>query len=457
MLLPFAVSTLFLLPIFYTSSATHIPWSKDPLAGRESSWGHGGEAVSQQDDYIEGGLLLQPAKVRKMSPDEGEMFFPEYWGTSQSSNLEPVERQRIQLAEDGDWANSTATLIQAPFALHEVENMNSQSYFSSFLRSPRSLFAASKRDFHCPGGTSACTGIQRPNSCCPTEQTCQLIADNGNGDVGCCTDGDSCSQQVASCQDTYVSCPGSQGGGCCLPGYSCSGVGCEVHSTATVIVTPMVTAAPLPSTNSSAAAASTMVLTSTHTEISSAISTITSSPSSIHSTTPLKSTTPAPAPVAPVRPTSGDASTSITTTAPTATVTPSQCPTGFYACSAYYHGGCCRIGRDCSETSCPAASSTLALSSNGVIVNNPAATTDAALGQGGCALGWFTCGATGGGGCCPSGYACGESCTATGVNTGGGAIGTAKVAKDNGVSGALARAVDLHFMMFMSVTTLFLY
>ena len=451
MLLSLEIPYLLLLPISYTTSATHLPWSKYASAGHE------GEAVSQQDSSIRGDLPFQPAKVRKMTPDEGEMFFPEYWETSQPSYLEPVEGQRIQLAEDIDWSNSSIAQIQAPFALHQIKDMASHSYFSSFLRSPRSLFAASKRDFHCPGGTSACSSIQRPNSCCPTEQTCQLITDNGNGDVGCCTDGTSCSQQVASCQDTYVSCPGSQGGGCCLPGYSCSGVGCEVHSTATVVVTPMVTAAPLPSSNSSAAAASTMVLTSTHTEISSAISTITSSPSSIHSTTPLRSTTPAPAPVAPVRPTSGTASTSVTTTAPTATVTPSQCPTGFYACSAYYHGGCCRIGRDCSETSCPAASSTLVLSSNGVIVNNPAATTNAALGQDGCALGWFNCGATGGGGCCPSGYDCGESCTATGVNTGGGAIGTAKVAKDNGVSGALARAVDLHFMIFMSFTTLLLY
>ena len=55
------------------------------------------------------------------------------------------------------------------------------------------------------------------------------------------------------------------------------------------------------------------------------------------------------------------------------------------------------------------------------------------MGTGGCALGWFGCGMGGGGGCCPSGYVCGESCTATGVNVGGGTTGTAKVAKGNGV------------------------
>ena len=75
----------------------------------------------------------------------------------------------------------------------------------------------------------------------------------------------------------------------------------------------------------------------------------------------------------------------------------------------------------------------MALNSDGVSVGVPAATTGAALGEGGCALGWFACGMGVGGGCCPSGYSCGESCIATGVNIGGGVTGTAKVAKDNGI------------------------
>ena len=71
------------------------------------------------------------------------------------------------------------------------------------------------------------------------------------------------------------------------------------------------------------------------------------------------------------------------------------------------------------------------LSSNGVSIGvAPAVPTR--LGEDGCALGWFRCDGGGGGGCCPSGFACGESCTATGVNLGGGMTGTAKVAKDNG-------------------------
>ena len=83
-------------------------------------------------------------------------------------------------------------------------------------------------------------------------------------------------------------------------------------------------------------------------------------------------------------------------------------------------------------TSCPAASSTLAINSNGVTVNViPSGANDAALGAKGCAVGWFTCASGDGGGCCPSGYACGTSCTATAVVVQGGKTGTAQVAKDN--------------------------
>ncbi len=95
------------------------------------------------------------------------------------------------------------------------------------------------------------------------------------------------------------------------------------------------------------------------------------------------------------------------------------------------------MGRDCGLTSCPAASSTIALTSNGVVVAVPTGNNDAALGQNGCALGWFSCAAGQGGGCCPSGYACGTSCTATAVVVQGGATGTAKVAKESNGAGQL--------------------
>jgi hypothetical protein len=108
----------------------------------------------------------------------------------------------------------------------------------------------------------------------------------------------------------------------------------------------------------------------------------------------------------PARPTSLS-----TATTSQSSQTGSICPTGFYACSAYYEGGCCRTGRDCDTTSCPAkASSTITSDGRTIVV--PAQTTTAASGTGRCASGWFSCADTVGGGCCPTGYACGSSCTA---------------------------------------------
>lgn len=117
-----------------------------------------------------------------------------------------------------------------------------------------------------------------------------------------------------------------------------------------------------------------------------------------------------------VRPTSDAAATA---TSVAATSLPGDiCPTGFYQCSAYYnHGGCCRVGRDCSLTSCPTIASTVVTDTNDVRIVAPTVSgtglADQSLGTGSCAQGWFTCAASNGGGCCPTGYACGSSCTAT--------------------------------------------
>lgn len=93
-----------------------------------------------------------------------------------------------------------------------------------------------------------------------------------------------------------------------------------------------------------------------------------------------------------------------------------MCPTGFYACSAVYHGGCCQTGRNCDTTSCPTTRSTT-FTSNGETIVVPVATGNSNSRSGRCAHGWFHCADTAGGGCCPQGYACGASCTATGAAT----------------------------------------
>ena len=205
------------------------------LASYRSSSGGDDEAM------ISNPPSQKPIAVRKMTDDQGEMFFPEYWSFDarptygSGSDLDKQKRMlsSTEHPDHGDpssniWLNASIPQpLQAPFSLHTNQQIDTAHFFGRVLRSPRAIFSLDKRAFQCPGDTTACTSINRPNSCCASGQTCQLITDSGLGDVGCCGNGQTCSEQVSGCQQGDTSCPGSAGGGCCVPGYTCAGVGCK--------------------------------------------------------------------------------------------------------------------------------------------------------------------------------------------------------------------------------------
>lgn len=177
-----------------------------------------------------------PLGVKKMSGDEGEMFWIDFWEFGDKGNtlaIGAASQRRDEWDDAGesgasarkhvedDWRGNCTTIpqLQPAFTLHSDRQITAvQRYFRRQLE---------KRDFTCPAGTTSCTGISRPNSCCSTGQTCSIITDTGLGDVGCCGSGSTCGGQVASCPQSYTPCQASQGGGCCIPGYQCSGVGCK--------------------------------------------------------------------------------------------------------------------------------------------------------------------------------------------------------------------------------------
>ena len=207
---------------------------------------HGQELIRRQpngagsvEENAQGFPNQVPVRVRKMSDDEGEMFFNDYWGFEDLSarDLVPPSSRRISspsmpdsvVKDESTQLRSNASIalrLQAPFALH-TDDLLARPLVARLLRAPNELFSLEKREFQCPGGTNVCTSINRPNSCCYSGSTCELVPVTGLGDVGCCGSGQSCGAQVASCTDGNTACPGADGGGCCLPGYSCSGVGCQ--------------------------------------------------------------------------------------------------------------------------------------------------------------------------------------------------------------------------------------
>lgn len=192
--------------------------------------------------------IQRPLGLLKMNPEEGEMFFPEYWRFDPDGYTGPwtasldketsISGSQVQGTERDmlrDWANATiGDILEAPLKLHKLhhnQQVRSQTVLDWLPRMPRGLLTPlSRREFQCPGDTLSCTEINKPNSCCPIGGTCQPISDSELGDVGCCREGQTCSQQVAGCLNGYTSCPASSGGGCCIPGYECIDVGCETFT-----------------------------------------------------------------------------------------------------------------------------------------------------------------------------------------------------------------------------------
>ncbi|PWY81862.1 hypothetical protein BO70DRAFT_362299 [Aspergillus heteromorphus CBS 117.55] len=371
------------------------------------------DEILQHNALIESYLTQKPIRgVRKMTSDEGEKFFLDYWQfdedhphtVSSGGNASDIPDRSSSQTQPPSVETETSERVDFqprsyPFQPSfpsddlEVERRGWSEHFSPLLR----------REFKCPSGTFGCTSIDRPDSCCSTGDTCVLVTDTGSGDVGCCPSGETCSGTIGSCQDGYTSCSSALGGGCCIPGYSCVSGGCMRVFTITVTVSSTV-----------------MLSTSTHT-IAKTTATSTQSTGDL---------------VPPARATSVSTATTSQTTKTSDTA--SVCPTGFYACSAVYQGGCCRTGRDCDTTSCPTVASTT-FTSDGVTIVEPvgtATTTGAATATATtsktekCASGWFSCAATVGGGCCPTGYRCGASCTAVSTST-----ATETVAKETATGG----------------------
>ncbi|KAJ5086402.1 hypothetical protein NUU61_007709 [Penicillium alfredii] len=364
--------------------------------------------------------------VRKMSDDEGEKFFLDYWRFSNDTPGNLLERK---VDED---MNTTTTAIDA--SPGTIECISPDHANMADEDSPAAIFLArsypfqppalvdsgtgpqrrsftgilpnllESRDFKCPTGTHECKAINRPSRCCGSGESCELIKDIGSGDVGCCPNWQTCSGQIGSCQRGYTACSQALGGGCCIPGYECVPGGCKsCFTVCSVFISRNTT-----DLNHTGAYISVVTITAHSTVI---VSTKT------YSTSPQTSPSSPSSPssigteitenlVPPARPTSPSTTTS----------NDDACPTGFYACSAVYHGGCCRTGRDCDTTSCPTTSSTT-FTSNGETIAVPVLTTGHSAETGRCAKGWFSCADTVGGGCCPMGFACGSSCVATATET----------------------------------------
>lgn len=222
---------LFLLVLGSEIQAQTLSPEADQGYQNESTSLSSAEDILRRNEEIASRLAEKPVQgVRKMSNDEGEKFYLDYWQFLDDAQETVLKREVLE-------SNDTTTdLSESPDEIAENDFADAiflpRSYPlqpASSLELPASRWRGllESRDFKCPAGTNECTSIGRSDRCCGTRDTCEIVPDTGSGDVGCCPIGETCSGTVGSCQNGYTGCSQALGGGCCIPGYDCVAGGCE--------------------------------------------------------------------------------------------------------------------------------------------------------------------------------------------------------------------------------------
>lgn len=422
------------------------------------------EALMRQDFKIRQRMEREmPAGVKKMrSDDEGEKFFLQYWQFG--------EEQSVPTREDLPQINNTfpQPLLGAPIALHTIYNcpqlnLFGRNIFARGFQCPTDTKPCSNlgSNLCCPKDQN-CVSVSGGVGCCPLGETCSNVVSEcdvnagysscpSSPDGGCCIPNATCegsgcvfygtqtvtatlaTDTVTESQSNTPSAVSSDTASPPSPAVSTEVSISGYTTTQTVTVTESISGQ---ATTIVSILTQSPELTTSHTIMPSLTCTsgYQSCPASLGGgccptgqmcglnnlcLSFSESTTTTTDPGAPILPTSVSPDTSQTaahstqqTTTTTLSSSNAACPTGYYMCSAYYLGGCCRVGRDCDTTSCPSTASTTVISSDATIL--VPATTEATSTQGNCPHGWYMCPASVGGDCCPSQYVCGtSSCSAT--------------------------------------------
>lgn len=165
---------------------------------------------------------LSPTAIRKIAPDPGQKIFPEH--------LAFAPLPRVSFGEEADeeedfWpdSNATARFYSRAYAPH----YDADGGEGNVLRRAAEALALLRKRASCPAGMNGCDSAGAPDKCCEAGTYCAKVQDESVGHIACCPQGDTCGGGVGKCPSDAVSCPASLGGGCCIPGYVCEGIGCR--------------------------------------------------------------------------------------------------------------------------------------------------------------------------------------------------------------------------------------
>ncbi|RFU77973.1 hypothetical protein TARUN_4247, partial [Trichoderma arundinaceum] len=163
--------------------------------------------------------------IKKQLPDANEKLFPEHLAFEPLPILSPFEATAavnlwFDEQEDEDASSHNSTKLYRPaFSNHFHDSEE------NLLRRAADVLAILQNRAACPAGMDSCSDIGSPNKCCPDGTYCTDVSDSDAGEVACCPDGATCGGGVGNCPGDAVSCAADLGGGCCIAGYVCQGIG----------------------------------------------------------------------------------------------------------------------------------------------------------------------------------------------------------------------------------------
>lgn len=161
-----------------------------------------------------------PTAIKKLSPDAGEKLFPEHISFDPLP-LSPFDSIIDEQDDDFTRHNLTARFYLRPFELHRDDTED------NMLRRAAEVLALLYQRASCPVGMNSCEDQGFPAKCCQAGTYCTDVPDTDVGKVACCPTGTTCDGEVGSCPSDAATCPADLGGGCCIAGYVCQGVGCK--------------------------------------------------------------------------------------------------------------------------------------------------------------------------------------------------------------------------------------
>ena len=160
--------------------------------------------------------------IKKQLPNPNEKLFPDHLAFEALPQLAPYETANLWLDDDDEDSSINSTERYRPAFSNHFQNPE-----ESLLRRAANVLRILQNRAACPSGMESCSSIGADNKCCPDGTYCTDVSSSDAGQVACCPDGATCGGGVANCPSDAVSCPADLGGGCCIPGYVCLGIGCE--------------------------------------------------------------------------------------------------------------------------------------------------------------------------------------------------------------------------------------